>query len=242
MRTWRRVLWVGAAFVFVLAGGCAILMLPTTTRQGVNYRVTAHRIPAYVKTLDFLQRHYQYELLVSRICSATRSDQQCLLTIFDWTHENIRPTPSGWPIIDDHPLHIVIRGHGTGDQMADVFTTLATYAGVPAFMRLMTPAGGRALWLAFAELGGRWIPFDVENHVVWRNARGELASVDDLVGDRAAVDAVGHSTPGGIPYSTFINRDMLMPFDVPDPPRAYLQQPWPRIRYELGHVFASGRK
>src|SRR5437660_8376164 len=116
-----------AALFFVFAGSCAILTLPLTTRQGVNYRVTAYRIPAYVKTIDFLQRHYQYQLLVSRICGGKTSDLDCVLAIFDWTHTTVRPTPAGWPIVDDHPLNIFIRGYGQADQMADLFTTLSVY-------------------------------------------------------------------------------------------------------------------
>ena len=56
-----------------------------------------------------------------------------VLAVFDWTARRIQPTPEGWPVVDDHILNIIIRGYGMTDQRADVFATLTTYAGVPAF-------------------------------------------------------------------------------------------------------------
>lgn len=223
------------ALLLLLAGSCAVLTMPTTTRQGVNYRVTAYTIPAYVKALDFVQRHYQYRLLVSRICGGKMSDVDCTLAIFDWMHVNIPPTPPGWPVIDDHPLNIIIRGHGTSDQIADVFVTLTDYAGVAAFFKFVKePSTRQVLILSFARLDGRWVVFDVANHLVFRRRDGAMATVEELVGDPALVDAqAGAALPAGVLYSAFISRARLMPFVVPHPLRADLQQPWFRLRYEL---------
>lgn len=230
----RRWLLLAASFLLV-AGAWVVLMMPTTTRQGVNYRVTAYAIPAYVKALDFVQRHYQYRLIVSRICAGKTSDVDCTIAIFEWTYKSIPRTPPGWPVVDDHPLHVIIRGHGTADQIADVFVTLTDYAGVPAFLKFVSePAKEQALVLSFAQLQGTWRVFDVANHVAFRRRDGALASVEELTGDPALVDAQLHvALPGGLPYSAFISRERLMPFVVPHPLRADLQQPWFRLRYEL---------
>lgn len=224
-----------AATLLLLAGGWAVLMMPTTTRQGVDYRVTAYTIPAYVKALDFVQRHYQYRLMVSRICGGRLSEIDCTMAIFDWTHEHIPQTPSGWPVVDDHPLNIIIRGHGTSDQIADAFVTLTDYAGVPAFLKFVKePAKGQTLVLSFAHLNGKWAVFDAANHLVFRRRDGTMANVEELVNDPAQVDAqTGTALPDGLPYSAFISRERLMPFVVPHPLRADLQQPWFRLRYEL---------
>jgi hypothetical protein len=115
----RRILWVSVLFAVALAGGCAILTLPLTTLQGVDYRVTAHRIPAYVKATDFLQRHFQYQQLVSRICAGKTSDVECVLAIFDWTHTNIPVTPDGWTVVDDRDAHRVC-GRARGGQVDQV--------------------------------------------------------------------------------------------------------------------------
>ena len=226
---------VAGACLLLLVVTTGILALPATTRQGINFKVTTYEIPTYVKAIDFLHRHYQYRLLLSRICAGTISEQQCLLALMDWTHNNVRPIPAGWPIVDDHPLHIAIRGYGTDDQMADVFTTLAAYAGIPSFFRfLVDPVSGRRLVLTFARIANRWVALDVERHVVFRGRDGSLASVDDLVADASLVDTQKQGAlDGDGRYSTFISRTMLLPFVVPDPLHAELQQPAPRLRYEV---------
>jgi hypothetical protein len=230
----RRVLWMAAAFVLVLAAGGMMLVLPLSTLQGVNHRVMEYRIPAYVKAIDFIHRHYQYQVLVGRICAGKTSDTDCVMALFDWTHQNVPATPEGWPIVDDHPLHIVIRGHGTSDQMADVFTVLTGYAGVPAFFKwLENPDPNDGLVLVFARLEDKWVAFDVERHIVWRDRRGQLADVQELLDDPQLVDAQAPALKRGAPSSALVSRKMLDPLVVPDPTRAEMQQPWPRLQYEL---------
>ena len=236
MATSRRsfILMLGA-FVLVLAGSCAVLTFPTTTRQGIDYRVTTHSIPLYVKAIDFLQRHYQYELLAGRICSGKSSDADCVSAIFEWTHENIPATPPGWPVVDNHTLTTIIRGHGKADQIADVFTTLSTYAGRSAFFtHVIDPDSGVDIVLSFACVGGEWVPFDVERHVSFRHETGRLASVQALVEDPSLVDV---ATKGllhdDLRYSAFISKSTLMPFVPPRWSHADLQRPWPRVGYEL---------
>jgi hypothetical protein len=226
-------LLLALTLVAVIAGG--MLLLPTTTLQGVNYRVTAYHRPAYVKTIDFLYRHYEYRNLASGVCHAQPTETACVLALFDWTHDHIRATPDGWPVVDDHPLNIAIRGYGKNDQMADLFSTLTMYAGVPSFFNFIKePAHGAVLPLAFAKLEGKWIPFDVEHHVVFRNKNGQLRSVEELASDPEGVDAAsGGLQPFGVPYSRFISKTTLIPFIPPDPLRPQLQQPLPRVRYEL---------
>lgn len=187
---WRRLLWISAGALLLIAAGYGILTLPLTTRQGIDDQVTTYRIPAYVKALDFLQRHYQYRLLVSRICSGKTSDIDCVFAIFDWTHANIPLTPEGWTVVDDHVTNIIIRGHGGSDQIADVFVTLTGYADVPALFRWIgNPKGSGKLVLAFARLNNKWVMFDVERHLVFRDRNGTLADVTQLVDDPALVDA-----------------------------------------------------
>jgi hypothetical protein len=236
----RPALWAAAALLALLAAAWVILTMPLTTRQGVNARVTEYRIPAYVKALDFLQRHYQYRLHVSRICAGATSDVQCVLAIFDWTHTNIPRTPQGWTVVDDHITNIIIRGHGESDQIADVFVTLTGYAGVPSVFRWLND-GSAGLVLAFARLDDRWVMFDVERHIVFRNRRGDLADVHELVNDPSLVDdQTGHTLIRGRRYSSFITAKSLLPFEVAEPTRAEMQQPWARLRYELRRAVGMG--
>lgn len=235
MRMRRPVVLGLLAAVLVSAGTCAFVTRPLATRQGVDFQVTEYRIPAYVKATDFVQRHFQYQLLASRICGGSASPRECVMALLEWTRRTIPQTPVGWPVVDDHPLHIVIRGHGTDDQMADIFTTLAVYAGVPAFFRpISIPERRVRLPLSFVQLDGRWIPIDVASQKTFTNRAGGLASVDELLNDPDLV--VGHaagSDNGGLPYSAYINRATLAPFVVPPTLRPSLQQPLPRLRYEL---------
>jgi hypothetical protein len=237
-----RIFWISAGLLFVVAAASVILALPLTTRQGINYEVTAYRIPAYVKALDFLQRHYQYRLLVSRICSGKTSDVECVLAILDWTHEHIPQTPEGWTVVDDHVTNIIIRGHGGSDQIADVFVTLTGYAGVPATFRWIShPAGNAALVLAFARLNDKWVMFDVERRLVFHDRRGALADVHELVANPALVDAEAHGILiKGHRYSSFVTEATLLPFTVSRPSRAEMQQPWARLWYEVRRAVGLG--
>ena len=221
--------------MLLVAASCVVLILPAKTRQGIDFQVTEYRIPLYVKAIDFLQRHYQYELLASRICAGKTEDADCVAAIFDWTQESIPPTPPGWRVVDDHVLNIIIRGHGKSDQMADVFTTLSTYAGMPAFFKRIKAYGrGDEIVLSFARVGGTWTAFDVERHVAFKDRTGKFAGVDALIADPALVDAQTETTlPQGAPYSAFVSKATLLPFAPPTASHADLQQPWPRIRYEV---------
>ena len=230
-----RALIMTTAAVLAAAGGCTVLNIPTTTRQAVDNHVISRTIPLYVKAIDFVQRHYQYRLLVARICPDQAMQVTCVGRLFDWTHANIRATPGDWPLVDDHVLNIVIRGHGRDWQKALVFTTLSTYAGVPAFIHRIRESGRRGdLVLSFVRLDGRWIPFDVEHHVRFADANGRLADVDMLIHDPAVVDrATNGILPNKLRYSDFISSRTLVPFPAPAWLHADLQRPWPRIRYEL---------
>jgi hypothetical protein len=238
----RRARMLVALAVLATAGG-AIFAVPATTRQGIDYRVTVHRVPLYVKALGFLQRHAEHGVLVSRICSAHTAAEDCVLSLFDWTHGHIRPMPSGWPVVDDHPLNIVIRGYGTNDQMAAVFTTFAGYIGVPAFFRFVPQQGGSTTRvLSFARISDKWVIFDVERHVVFRDVRGELADVESLASNPTLVDSqTKHLTIGQPPYSAFITREALLPLVIPNPLYGEMQQPLPRFRHALRHVFGLER-
>ena len=230
----RRIAWISAA-VLLVTGAYWMFTLRLTTRQGIDYRVTTYDIPAYVKALDFIQRHHQYKLIVSRVCAGKTSDVDCVFAIFDWTHEHIPPTPEDWTVVDDHITNIIIRGHGSDDQIADVFVTLTGYAGVPAVFRWIEhPSGTGALVLAFARLNSKWVMFDVRRHLVFHDRRGQLADVHELVADPALVNVEAQDTLiKGHPYSDFISQATLLPFTAPHPSRAEMQQPWARLWYEV---------
>lgn len=226
--------WRVAATAATLAALAAfVLTRQVTTRQGVNHTVTEHRVPLYVKATDFVNRSVQYEQIATRVAGDLPSAESRVLAIFEWTCRNIRPTPEGLPVVDDHILNIITRGYGQPDQQADVFATLATYAGVPAFwetLRLRESRG--SLILAFARVGGRWRVFDVAAGLAFRNRDNELATLEEI---RQAPDAVPAARRdlmiGTISYGERLKR-AAMP-EVPDPLRAELQMPGARLWHEV---------
>jgi hypothetical protein len=200
-----------------------------TTKQGVNFEVTTHRLPLYLKTFEFLDRNAQYRQLANEITRGAASAQDRVVAVFDWTQRRIQPAPESWPVVDDHILNIIIRGYGTNDQRADVFATLATYAGVPAFWRRVNAPGTvDGIILTFAQVDDRWIVIDVANRFLFRTADGRLATADDLAADRVRLPAEAQSLMiRSTPYVQILNQ-LTMPA-IPHPLRAELQMPWPRL-------------
>jgi hypothetical protein len=234
MTAWRR----RGIQVLVVAGlGAGVLWglatVKATTRQGVNFQVSTRQVPLSVKAIDFLHRHAHYRLLAEEITRGLRADQERVLAVFEWTRQHIRHTPTGWPVVDDHVLDIIIRGHGLDDQMADVFTTLTAYAGVPAFWQQ------GLVVLSFVQVDGRWAMFDVGNGLVFADAQGRLIEAEALLADRSLVDRVaGSLAPGGREYWWYVDR--LRPFQIPTVRRAQLQMPWPRLWYEARRAIGWG--
>ena len=111
--------------------------------------------------------------------------------------------------------------------MADVFCTLVTYAGVPAFWVFVRDAPERpVLALSFAKVDGAWRVFDVAQGVVFRDARGRLLDVETLLATPTLLEG-----PLGVSYAAYLER--LRPFMVPDPLRAEQQMVWPRLLFEI---------
>lgn len=164
------------------AGLLVILNIPVTSQQGINYVVKSVRMPLYIKIIEFLDRDYHYKELVKKICQGCDSDEDKVLTLFEWTHHNIKADiPEGWPIVDDHVWHIIVRGYGASDQFSDVFTTLCNYAGVDALFRwVYTTARTKRIPLSFVKVKGRWCIFDPFNGSYFKNKNGEIADIEEI--------------------------------------------------------------
>ncbi len=225
--------FVTIATLTVAFGIAGILAMPTTTRQGVDFTVSVRQLPLYLKALSFVDRHCQYRHLARQVTVGLSSDRERVLRLFEWTRQQVRPTPPGFPIVDDHILHIIIRGYGEPDQMADVFTTLATYAGIPAFWEaVQRDEGPGRLVFSFAKVDGRWAVFDVAHGVVFTDPHGRFLDVQDLLTHPEFVEAsVGTRAPHGIPYQQYLQQ--LRPLEVAPILRAQKQMPWPRLLYEV---------
>ena len=222
-----------AAVVLVLAvTGLALLFAPAHTRQGVDYVVTVRELPAYEKALDFVQRDIKYRTLATTVTQGRRTELERLMAVYEWTRRNIRNIPEGFPVVDDHVWHIIVRGYGADDQKADVFTTLATYAGIPAFWTLLRTERPRAaLPMSFARVNGRWIVADVGAGVIFTDAHGVPAPVEEIARDRRLVTAAaGDRRYDGLPYAAYFGS--ICSAGVPRTLRAEKQMLWPRLLFE----------
>jgi hypothetical protein len=219
-------------WLLVVLAVIAVAKIPVATKQGVNLDVSVHHLPLYLKSLEFVERSGHYMQLANEIMAGASSDAERVERIFAWTRRHIRQTPDGWPVVDDHILNIIIRGHGLNDQQADVFTTLCTYAGVPAFWAKVPAAPGPHLLLSFAQVDGHWRVFDVAEGVAFRRRGGALATLADVRGDPALIPAELRALPVGARTYSDVMARAAMP-SVPHPLRAELQMPMPRLWHEL---------
>lgn len=235
----RKVSW-GTAVLLVVVGVISGLLIPVTTRQGVDFVVSAHRLPLYVKALDFVDRDVNSAALARKITAGKTTDEARALTVFEWTRANIRDVPPGFPIVDDHVWNIIIRGYGLADQKADVFTTLATYGGVRAYWIWLDHDGER-LPVSFALIEGRWRVVDVEHGFVFRNRQGELATLDELGAEPSLVRALaGSRIYHGRPYASYF-ASLATP-SAPDVLRAEKQMLWPRALFEAKRLVGLGSR
>lgn len=172
-----------AALLFAIT----ILLLVTTFNyrvsyyQGINYRVRIVKIPLYVKIIDFISRDYHYKETLKGIISGLEPEEEKVFKLFRWSHENIRPIPANFPVIDDHVWHIIIRGYGASDQVSDVFTTLCNYAKVEAFFTWVRSKGGeKKIPLSFIKIKDKWFVFDPYYGIYFGDNKGSPIDIGTI--------------------------------------------------------------
>lgn len=218
--------------IAVVAGIYLVLNMDVTTRQGVNYQIYTIRIPLYFKLLGFFDRHYNYKELVRKIVKGVNNEKEKVMKIFEWTCQNIRKVPEGFPIIDDHVWHIIIRGYGTADQASDVFTTLCNYAGIDAFFSWeYSQDRTRNIPLSFVKIEGQWYIFDPYRGVYFKDAQGELMDLEAIRSKKPwLIEAKGNKDPG-IDYAVYFGN--LRSIKKLGLTRPNIQFPLKRIIFEV---------
>jgi hypothetical protein len=229
------------ASALVLAGLAAAAFWPVNTRAGVNYVVTERQIPLSRKAWEFIERDRHTRRLAKAVFHGASTDEERLFTALRWTSANVRPHPANAPVLDDHVWSIIRRGYGSNDQMADVFTTLLTYGGVPAYWMLIGP--GRPDYpISFVLVDGRWRVVDVEREIVFQNRAGEPAAARELIEDPSLVRlAAAERVSDPEAYMRWV--EQLPPVRRPRWLRAEMQMPVKRAAFELRKAFgtADGR-
>ena len=227
------------AILGVVALGWMVLQWPVTTRFGVNYQWSSRRITLFEKAVDFLSRDLQARRLAREVMSQAATPEEKILKAFAWVQDHVQPTPPGFPVVDDHVLHIIIRGYGAPDQRTEAFALLLSYAGIPAAPAVLkAPEGDQAVNVAVARYGGKTFVFDVDHGLVFRNEQGALASLEELMRTPDLVArSAGGLTVGGVPYAHyFLNLgDLRARFSRIDGQRL-----WPRLRREAAGLLGRG--
>jgi len=221
--------------------GLILAQWPVTARQGINGQVFVRRIPLWVKVAEFLVRDHHYRNLARTITASAEGPQEKVLAIFEWTRTHLRHQPPDLPIVDDHVYSIIVRGYGTSDQFADVFTTLCAYAGIPATMDRVSEPSGDRLYLAMVRLNDRWYPLDPYHGVYFQHEDGRLVSLEELIKDPRLLAITQRGVPAAeVEYGKFIRSGLGESFHALRPAS---QMPWTRLWQELVRGFqADGRE
>jgi hypothetical protein len=233
-----RVRWLSLGVLLVLATAMALALMPSTTLQGVDFKVSTIELPLYVKALDFVDRDVNYRALARKITAGLATDEARVLAVFEWVRARVRDVPAGFPVVDDHIWHILVRGYGAGEQKADVFTTLTTYAGVPGYFVMLGPHSAR-LPIALVLVERRWRVVDVEHGFVFRNTAGQLATFEDLAAGHGLVERLaGRLQYKGREYAGYFARPPAL--TPPGTLRAEMQMLGPRLIFELKRAVGIG--
>lgn len=225
--------------VVLVIGTTSLLNLTVTTQQGVNYQQYTIKMPLYLKIIDFFDRHYNYQQLIKRIIENTRTtDEEMVMKLFRWTYENIKDVPDGFPIIDDHVWHIIVRGYGTSDQSNDVFSTLCNYAGRKSFYAVIYKEGkNQGLPFSLVKIGTNWHVFDAFNGAYFLNSKGNLASVGEVISGNSIIKFLSDSIKKKVDYSEYLS-------NLPDVKsismmRSNIQSPLRRFFYKIKKLFGQ---
>ena len=213
---------------------------PTTRSVGVNHVVSTQQLPLWAKATDFVDRDANLASAARAILGGVSGEAAKADTAFAWTRANIRPVPAGFPIVDDHVWHIMVRGYGQDDQRADVFTTLLAYDGIPAYWMMIGTQPRIAL--SYARVDGLWRVYDVSNGIVFKNAGGALATPDELSGNHDLV----RTSAGGVITDVDAYAGAFDGYTAPLAPdtlRAHLHMPGRRLWFETRRLFGrQGRE
>lgn len=202
-----------------------------TTQQGINYQVHTIRIPLYLKILDFTDRHFNYKQLVKKIIKEAKTDEECVMKIFEWTYKNIRKNPKSLAVIDDHVWHIIVRGYGKADQFQDVFSTLCNYAGLDAFFLVASKRDQtKKIPLSLVKIEEKWYVFDAYRGVYFEDIKGELADIETIKSKNIKTITITDKEPE-IDYTLYL--DDLPLLKEMELERSNIQSPIRRFIYEL---------
>lgn len=221
------------------AGGLLILLVMvghvlTTGFKGVDDTVSVHQMPFWEKTAKFYLRHVEFERWAKEAAGEETDPQRRVLKLMDWTMKNVRHIPPGWPLIDDHISHNVLRHYGNDGQLAEVFTAFTTYTGNEGRWEAYHPPGAKErVALSFVESEDGWWVFDLWNGGWFETPSGRIATIDDFRHpEQLRRHGQAPEVLNGTPYLDYY-RDLDRVFQRSFS-RARGQMPWHRLLMVLG--------
>lgn len=221
-------------FTAILLTVAFILNLRVSYYQAINYNVRIVRIPLYLKIIDLFSRHYHYRELVQEITAASKDEEEKAIALFKWIYRNIRKVPADFPVIDDHLWHIIIRGYGTDDQSADVFSTLCNYAGIESFFAwpdLLTKEENKKICLSFVKLKGKWCIFDPYRGVYFTDKDGKPAGIEAIKNNVYFLQCL--TVMPAIDYSDYLQGLISININNPGLRKSNIQSPLTRLLFEI---------
>ncbi len=231
---------VAIAITGMLIGMVVLLAIPVTYRQGINYKVSVKKVPLYYKLAYFVARDLQYRELIKEIVGPEKDPYRITRKVFDWTTAHIKtPTPSGLPVVDDHVAHIIIRGYGQADQVADVFSTLCSYAGLRSWMTSLTvPGSPDKLAVSFVAIGEKRYIFDPARKNYFVDEQGQWVDVEKIKIDQGKIVsyAVNKAVMREVGYRRFFEHPAAL--SDASSIRPALQMPCKRFFYELRRMWS----
>lgn len=237
----KKTLGIGLIIIVSLVLIAGLLNLTVTTRQCVNYECRVIKMPFYLKTLDFYDRHFNYKFLVQGIIKGVKSEEERAMRLFSWTCDHIRQRPETLPIMDDHVWYTIIRGYGIRDQYQDVFTTLCNYAGLKAYYtNISSKKENKKIPLSFVRIGDKWFIFDVSCGVYFKNRAGGLADINAVRSGNWVLSRINSYNEVDVDYRDFIDN---FPASYQDGlRRANIQSPINRLLFEIKNAFLKTEK
>jgi hypothetical protein len=214
---------------------------PVTRFVGVNFVITQQKLPLWMKAVEFLDRDINLAQVSQLVLGPVQGDEAKAAAALAWTRANIRPTPPGFPIVDDHIWNIIVRGYGQSDQQADVFTTLLEYAGVRAYW-MFAGDKPREIPLSYVRLGGKWRVYDVARGIVFKTKHGELATPEEIAADHDLIRAAAAPLVADVDAYVSHFTGYRVPL-APEVSRADLQRPGRRFWHQAKKLFGlQGRE
>lgn len=233
-----------AVWAIGLIAVAVVMTSPVTTRQAINFQMSEITIPLYAKAAHFLSRSLSFRQLAREIARGSQTDQERAEAILAWMAQRIHSgVPQGLPVVDDHVLNVAIRGYGTHDQLADLFTILCAYLRIPSIrMMLVAPADDARHYLAVCavKLDGQWRFVDPYHRIVPHHPDGSWMTIDAVMADPTRVaQQAGDVMFKGQPYLTYL--EDLTPVSDQTFLRSWRQVPSKRVWYELRRLWQRVR-